>query len=188
MSSNSFYLREELLDLGIKEVGSNVFISRKASLYGCSNMSIGSNVRIDDFCVLSGKIVLGNHIHIAVYSALFGGHTGIEMKDFSGISSRCTIYAESDDYSGKFLTNPTVPDEYLGLVKGKVILNKHVIIGSGSVVLPNCELGEGVAVGCMSSVHKSLQEWNIYFGSPCKRIKSRKKDLLKLEEKLMKSL
>ena len=110
------------------------------------------------------------------------------MKDFSGISSRCTIYAESDDYSGKFLTNPTVPDEYLGLVKGKVILNKHVIIGSGSVVLPNCELGEGVAVGCMSSVHKSLQEWNIYFGSPCKRIKSRKKDLLKLEEKLMKSL
>ena len=38
------------------------------------------------------------------------------MKDFSGISSRCTIYAESDDYSGKFLTNPTVPDEYLLII------------------------------------------------------------------------
>ena len=181
---NSFYSREELLRLGIKSVGDNVYISRKSSMYGCSEISIGSNVRIDDFCVLSGKITLGNYIHIAVYCALFGGETGIEIKDFCGLSSRCSIYAESDDYSGKYLTNPTVPKEYLGIVKGKVVLNKHVIIGSGSVVLPGSELGEGVAVGCISSVHKSLPEWNIYFGSPCKKIKTRSKELLDLEKKL----
>lgn len=184
MSTESFYTREELLNLGIKKVGDNVLISKKASLYGCQNMSFGSNIRIDDFCVLSGNITLENYIHIAVYSALFGGNVGIEMKDFSGLSSRCTVYAESDDYSGKFLTNPTIPKEYLGIISKKVILNKHVIVGSGSVILPGCELGEGVAVGCLSSVHKSLEEWGIYMGSPCKRIKSRKKDLLKFEEKL----
>lgn len=126
----------------------------------------------------------GKLFHIAVYSTSFGGHTGIEMKDFSGLSSRCTIYTESNDYSGIFLTNQTVPDEYLCMVKGKVVLNKHVIIGSGSLILPGCELGEGVEVGSMSCVHKSLPEWNNYFRIPCKRMKSIRKDLLELDEQL----
>lgn len=56
---NSFYTREELLSLGIKSVGENVYISRKSSFYGCSEISIGSNVRIDDFCILSGRVHLG---------------------------------------------------------------------------------------------------------------------------------
>lgn len=58
---DSFFSKEELQLLNIK-VGNNVKISRKSSIYGY-NIEIGDNVRIDDFCILSGKIRLGNYIH-----------------------------------------------------------------------------------------------------------------------------
>lgn len=93
--------------------------------------------------MLSGNITLGSYIHIAVYTALFGGQAGIEMRDFSTISSRCAVYAKSDDYSGSTLTNPMIPEEYLGILEGKVLLEKHVIVGSGSTILPDVVIGEG---------------------------------------------
>ena len=64
-----FYSESELKNLGFKKIGSNVLISKKASLYGVSQMEIGDNVRIDDFCILSGNIMLGSNIHISAYVA-----------------------------------------------------------------------------------------------------------------------
>ena len=84
---NSFYTEEELTTLGLKSFGENVLISKKTSIYGASNISIGNNVRIDDFCILSGEIDFGNHIHISAGVYLYGGNIGIEIQDFSGISS-----------------------------------------------------------------------------------------------------
>jgi galactoside O-acetyltransferase len=107
----SFYTEEELAKLGLKNYGSNILISRKCSIYSPENISLGNNVRIDDFCVLSGKITIGDFVHIAAASLLFGGEQGIIMKDFSGLSSRCVVYAESDDYSGEGMINPTIPNE-----------------------------------------------------------------------------
>jgi galactoside O-acetyltransferase len=62
-----FYTVEELKELGLKSCGHNVLLSKKASLYGINKIEIGNNVRIDDFCILSGSIKLGTNIHIAAY-------------------------------------------------------------------------------------------------------------------------
>ena len=105
---DSFFHEEELKLLNIK-IGQNVKISKKCSIYGY-DIEIGNNVRIDDFCILSGKIRLGDYIHIAAYSALYGGTEGIYIKDYANISSRVSIYAINDDYSGKTMTNPMIPD------------------------------------------------------------------------------
>ena len=184
--SNSFYSEEELEQIGFKSIGKNVKISKKTSIYNASKMVIGNNVRIDDFCVLSGRIELGNYIHIAVYSAIFAGNAGVRMNDFTGLSSRCTIYAESDDYSGNHLTNPTVDEKYLGIISGKVELERHVIIGTGTTILPGVRIGEGSAVGAMSLVSKSLEPWGIYAGTPCKLMKNRSTKLLELETEFLK--
>lgn len=183
--SASFYTEEELLTLGLKSYGENVLISKKASIYQAEQISIGNNVRIDDFCVLSGKIVIGNNVHIAVYVALFGGKAGIEIHDFACVSSRGAIYAKSDDYSGNSLTNPMVPEKYLGVTEGKVVLRKHVLIGSGSTILPDVEIGVGSAVGSMSLVNKSLEAWGIYVGIPCRYLKPRSKKILELEKEYL---
>lgn len=182
---NSFYEKDELEKLGLKKVGSHVQISRKASIYKADLISIGDYVRIDDFCILSGEIELGSYIHIAAYSALYGSDVGIKIADFANISSKVVIYAVSDDYSGESLTNPMIPDEFKKLQKEKVIIEKHVIIGSGCTVLPGVQLGEGSAFGSMSLIKKNSKPWTINVGIPAREIKKRSKKLLEKEEKFL---
>lgn len=173
--------------LGFAAVGENVMLSDRASFYNCANISLGNNVRIDDFCVLAagaGGIVIGNYVHIAVASTLIGSGK-ITMADFTGLSSRVSIYSSSDDYSGATMTNPVVPSEYAGVVHADVYLGRHVIVGSGSVILPGVTLAEGVAVGALSMVNKNCEPFGIYVGNPARRIKERKRDLLELEKLLL---
>lgn len=179
---NSFYSEAELKEMGFKQIGQNVKISKKASIYGASNMILGNNVRIDDFCALSGKVELGDYIHIAVYSAIFGGDAGVKMNDFTCLSSRCVVYAISDDYSGESMTNPMVDMKYRNVISERVELGRHVLIGSGSTILPGVTIGEGTSVGSMSLVRTSLDAWGIYAGIPCRFLKERSKKLLELEQ------
>ena len=179
---NSFYSMEELKDMGFKSIGADLSISKKASFYGVENISIGSHVRIDDFCILSGEISIGDYIHIAAYSALYGSDAGIQINEFANISSRVCIYAVTDDYSGESMTSPMIPDEYKNLQKAPVYIGRHAIIGSGSVILPGSEIGEGCAVGSLSLIKKALDAWWIYAGIPAKKLKERSKGLLEKEK------
>jgi len=173
---------DQLRAMGFKSCGSNVRIARNCMIFAPTHMSIGNDVRIDGFCTLSGSIDLGSNIHIAGYCGLYGKH-GIVMEDFSGLSAGCRLYSASDDYSGEYMTNPTVPDEYLGIQSGAVALGRHVIVGSGTLILPGVTISEGSAVGSLSLVNRSLDPWGIYTGVPARRIKDRSRKLLELEQK-----
>jgi len=133
----------------------------------------------------SGYIKIGSHVHIGGMAFLAGGG-GIELADFSGLSQGVRIYSTSDDYSGAALTNPTVPKDYLNVKVAPVTLGRHVIVGSGSVILPGCVIGEGTSIGALSLVTKSLNPWGVYFGTPARRLRARSRKLLKLEEALVK--
>lgn len=183
----AIYSREELKAIGFKSLGDNVYISNKASFYTPEKISIGSNVRIDDFCIISGKITLGKYIHIAAFSALYGGKDGIDIDDYANISSRVSIYSVSDDYSGLSMTNPMIPEEYKIVTSAKVTIEKHVIIGSTSVVLPGCTLSEGSSFGSFSFINRSTEPWSVNAGIPIKKIKNREKNLLELVKKFEKS-
>lgn len=185
---NSFYSDSELQTIGFRNIGKNVLISKKCSIYGAGQILIGHDVRIDDFCVISGNITIGNYVHIAVGCAVFGGSSGIEFKDFTGLSSRSAIYADSDDYIGEAMTNPTIPDEFRKVTGGKVILEKHVLVGTGCTILPNVTIGEGTSVGAMSLINKSLSSWGVYVGIPCSRIRDRSKNIEKLEKQFLDSM
>lgn len=184
---NSFLSEEELKMIGLKQYGENVFLSRKASLYGVENISIGSNVRIDDFCILSGNIEIGSYVHIAAYSALYAGSVGIQLSDFTTISSRVCIYAISDDYEGNGLTFPYVPDRLRKVQSAKIMISKHSIIGSGTTVLPGAYISEGTAIGSMSLCKSKTMPWTIYAGIPVSVIKPRSKQLIELEQEFLKN-
>jgi acetyltransferase-like isoleucine patch superfamily enzyme len=183
-----FYNDLQLSKLGFKSVGKNVLLSDKCSIYNPSNISIGDNVRIDDFCVISagvGGIKIGNYVHIAVYCSLIGDGE-IIFEDFSGLSSRVSVFSSSEDYSGEFLTNPTIDKEYRKLIIGDVRIGKHVVVGTGSTILPNVNIGDFSSIGAMSLVNKSVDECKIVVGIPAKVIKNRSKKLIELECEFLK--
>lgn len=177
----AFLSREQTEALGFRELGQNVFISDKASIHNADQIQIGDNSRVDDFCVLSGKITIGRNVHIAVFCNLAGGNEGITLSDFSGLAYGCHVFSQSDDYSGETMTNPTVPDRYKRETKKAVHIGRHCIVGTNSLILPGVHLAEGCAIGAMSMVTKSTEEWMIYIGCPARPWLARKRELLALE-------
>jgi acetyltransferase-like isoleucine patch superfamily enzyme len=182
----SFLSQKELDSMGFKFLGKNVLISDKCSLYNSKNISIGNNSRIDDFCILSagdGGIEIGEYVHIACYSSLIGKGK-IVMKDYSGVSSRVSVYSSSDNYDGEYMTNPCLPDIVTNTVHKDVIIGKHVVIGSNSVVLPGVILTDGCSIGAMSLVNKSIDGPYVMVGIPVKKIKERKSNIFNLEKNI----
>ena len=181
-----FYTKEELKLIGFKSIGENVLISNKCSIYSPQNISIGNNVRIDDFVILSpsSEMVIGNYVHIACYTSLIGKGK-IIINDFVGISGRVSIYSSSDDYTGLAMTNPMVSEKFKKVNNGDVILGKHTIIGSGSVILPNVTIGDGCAVGALTLINRDCEEFTIYSGNPANKIGKRLKRFLKYEKDII---
>jgi len=181
-----FMTHDQIAAMGFRSVGANVLLSDKASFYNCNAIRIGDNVRIDDFCVLSagcGGIRLGSYIHLGVNTTLIGAGM-ISIRDYANISSRVAIYSSNDDYSGRFMTNPMVPTEFTNVTSADVLIGEHVIVGSGSVILPGVSLRRGVAVGALSLVNADCDEFFVYAGVPARKLKARKRELLEHEKSM----
>lgn len=175
-----YFTESDLQGMGFLRIGKNVRVGKNSTFIGLENISLGSNVRIDGnvtFACSDGDISIGSYVHIGGNSHI-SGSGGVEISDFCTISQGVRIYSASDDYSGQSLTNSTVPQEFRNEHRSRVLLRKHVILGSGTVILPGCNLGEGAAVGALSLVKSNLDDWSIYGGSPARFIKNRSRGLL----------
>jgi dTDP-4-amino-4,6-dideoxy-D-glucose acyltransferase len=189
MSATGYLSFEEVERLGLASVGHDVQISRDVRFYGTGQIALGSHVRIDDFTVISAgaPVVIGDYVHIHSFCGLYG-QAGIVMEDFSGLSGRVSIYSASDDYSGNTMTNPTVPSQFKNVKSAQIRIGRHAIVGTGAVLLPGAELGEGSAIGALVVVRKPVPEWSVYAGNPPTVIKARSRALLELEKQLRESM
>lgn len=181
------YLPQATLEsMGFKRLGRDVKISDKASLYDVHEMELGDFSRIDDFCVISGRVVIGKFNHITPMCLVAGGIPGVFMQDFCTLAYGVKVFAQSDDYSGETLTNSLVSKKFKKEIFAPVYLEKHVIVGTSSIVMPGITVAEGCAIGAMSLVTRSTDPWGIYKGTPAKRYKDRTKNLLTLEKQFLK--
>lgn len=180
------YLSEDALrGMGFAALGRNVKISDKAAIYGADQMRIGDNSRIDDFCVVSGKLEIGRNVYIGPFGLIAGGIPGIVLSDFTTLAYRVQIFSQSDDYSGATMTNSTVPKAYKAEIFAAVHLGRHSIVGAGAIIMPGVNLAEGTSVGAASLVLKSTEAWSIYVGNPARKLRARKRDLLQLEQEYL---
>jgi acetyltransferase-like isoleucine patch superfamily enzyme len=182
----AYYTQKKLEKLGFKFLGKNVKVSDKASIYNFDKISIDDNSRIDDFCIVSGKIKIGRNVHITPMCLVAGGEKGIIFEDFTTIAYGAQVFTQSDDYSGKTMVNSTIPKKYKNEYKKKVILKKYSIVGAGSIIMPGVILKRGTSIGAKSLVLRSTEAWSIYVGNPAIKLKDRKKDLLKLKKQYLK--
>jgi acetyltransferase-like isoleucine patch superfamily enzyme len=177
---------EELQELGFKSLGKDVKVSDKASIYNADQIEIGDYSRIDDFCVISGKVVIGKYNHITPMCLVAGGVPGVYFADFCTLAYGVKIFSQSDDYSGETLTNSLLPKKYKNEFFSAVHVGRHSIIGAGATIFPGVTIAEGCAVGAQALMLKSTEPWGIYLGVPARRVKERKQDLLKLEAEFFK--
>ena len=178
----AYHDRQTLEAMGFAALGANVKISDKASIYEPHKMVLGDNCRIDDFCVVSGKLDLGRNVYIGPFALIAGGRPGIVFGDFATLAYRVSVFSQSDDYSGKTMANPTVPAAFKQEIEAPVVLGRHAIVGAGSTIMPGVTLGEGTAVGAASLVMQSTDPWTIHAGSPARLLKPRDRGALELEQ------
>lgn len=158
-------------------IGRNVLISKNAKIFGHKNVYIGNNVRIDADCIIqavNGQLNIGNYVHIAT-KVTFVCAGWIFIYPFAQIASNCTLLSASDDFSGKYLVGPMIPDEFRNVYKGKITVGLACVIGASCVILPGTRMKSGSALACLSSTKKDqiLEEDKIYGGTPATPIKDR---------------
>ena len=179
---DSFLTMAELGGLGLRSLGINVKISKYATFYRPELISLGDHVRIDDFCVITGSVYLGNFCHLAAHSVFSGAiESSIIVDDFCTFAYGVKIFSRSDDYHGFSMTGSVVPRELTSPISYDVRIGAHSIVGASSILSPGAILGEGTAVGAMSLIKSTTEPWTIYAGIPAKALKSRSKQPLILK-------
>ena len=173
--------------MGLASLGKNIRISDNASIYDADKIHIGDNSRIDDFCVVSGRLDIGRNVFISAFGLIAGGSPGITLEDFVCLSYHVQVFSQSDDYSGATIANATVPKRYRNDKKEAVRLYRHRVVGAGSIITPGVTVAEGTSIGAASLVLAPTEAWSIYVGSPARKLKDRKRDLLALAEDYIRS-
>jgi acetyltransferase-like isoleucine patch superfamily enzyme len=142
-----------------------------------SNLSVGDYSQIDDFVFINaGKMCrIGRFVHISSFVSIIGGGEFF-IDDFSGFSAGCRVITGTEDFSGPFLTNPTVPPEFRNLKVSHVTIGKNVIIGTNVVILPGVTIGEGAAIGAGSIVRRDVSPWGVYASDPLRKISERDRE------------
>ena len=176
---------EQLKEKGITVYGNNILVSTSVNIYNPYNLILHDNIRVDDFTIISckGKVEIFNNVHIGSH-CMISSSTKIIFGKYSGISSGVKLFGGCDDFSGDSLTNPTIPTKYLNVQYGDIVLEEHVLVGSNSIILPNCLLKKGTVIAAMSLVKKNTEEWKMYGGCPIKFLKERNKGCLVMQQQL----
>ena len=139
------------------------WVHRLANIVG--NVRIGEGSRVDAFVTITGDVRIGKYTHIGLNCSLLGG-SGIDIGDYVGISPGVRIFSGTEDVSGEWVTNPTVPAHLRSPKLQRIVIADHAFIGANAVVLPGAEMGEGSGLGALSLAKHELLPWSIYAGCP----------------------
>lgn len=164
------------------DIHPTAMVSEHAHYYGSGKVKIGQQARVDHGAILTGDVELGRNVHLAAYVSVFGKY-GVTIGDYTGLSAFTVVLSASDDFSGRSMFGPTIPDEYKPFLKtGHVRIGKNCIIGTHCTVCPGVSIADGVSIGAHSLIDEDCAANNLYAGAPATLRKSRSMDIWKLNE------
>ncbi len=112
------------------------------------DIKIGEGSVVMSGCVLNSGTTLGKHCFVNTSSSI--DHDN-QFQDFSSVGPGVTT-------------------------GGNVSLNKNSYIGIGTTVMHNITIKENTVIGGNSFVNKNCSSYSVYYGSPAKKIRKRKKN------------
>jgi len=160
----------------LAELGKEVIIGKTVRIRKPARVRIGAHSIIDDFTYVSCGLTIGRYTHIGAGGILIGGNAHITIGNFANIAPGCRIVAASHDFVEGGLAGPTIPPEFTDdSITADITIGDHALFGTGTVILPGCQIPEGVATGAMTLItpKTKLEPWSLYAGIPARFIKKR---------------
>lgn len=178
------------LDLStLAELGPHAIVGKTVRIRKPDRVRIGDYSIVDDFTYVSCGLTVGRYTHIGAGGVLIGGTAHITIGDFVNIAPGCRIIAASNDFTGGGLVGPTIPEEFASpSIIADIRIGDHALFGTGTVILPGCQIPEGMSTGAMTLVtpNTRLEPWTLYAGIPAKPVRKREsKAILKAARGLL---
>lgn len=111
---------------------------------------------------------IGNDVYIGedilILDDLSESSPNLVIEDRASISPRVSFVLYSAPNMSRIRS-------YVNEKKGKIIVRKDAWIGTGAVILPDVEIGEGAVVGANSVVSKNVDAYVVVGGVPARKIK-----------------
>jgi galactoside O-acetyltransferase len=177
-----YYGSEELRSFGFKSVGGNVLVARNCTIIGIENIELSDHCRIDGYCTIiaaGGWLRIGRYVHVHT-SVVIGARGGVELGDYCGVSHGSQILSASDDFTGRWMTNSTLPEGCTKPTIAPIRIGRHVPIGTCCTILPGVTIGEGAALCSHSLVTRDVPEWVMVAGAPAEMRSRRNRRVLAL--------
>jgi acetyltransferase-like isoleucine patch superfamily enzyme len=127
---------------------------------------IGVGCKINRFSIFTCTTTIGNYCHFNGITVI--GKGSLVIDDYFHSGGDVLVLTQNHNYYSPsklpYDSNDTIKD---------VTIGKGVWIGSNVIILPGCQIGDGVVVQAGSVVHGKINEGEVVGGNPAKLIKTR---------------
>ncbi len=190
------WLRGKLYPHLLGKIGRNIIMGRNITLRHPHKIRLGSNIIIDDNCVLDAKgeenegITIGDNVSISRNTILACKNGTIEIGEGCLIGINCMIHSEKMVKLGKYVLiaaycyiigggdhnydRTDIPIMAQGTVSKGIVIEDDVWLGAGVKISDGVTIGTGSIIGTSAVVLKDIPPYSIAYGVPAKVIKSRK--------------
>ena len=141
-----------------------------STLRGGGRIRIGSNCEIHTGTMVQaygGQIEIGENCSFNPYCVIYG-HGGLTVGHNVRIATHAVIIP-----SNHIFDDPRTPIYKQGEVSIGINIKDDVWIGAGAIVLDGVTIGRGSIVGAGSVVTKSIDDFTVAAGNPCRAIRKR---------------
>lgn len=141
------------------------------------SFDVGDDSIIDDYCYFSTRVRIGRGTHIANNCSVAGGPEFLfSIGDLASLSAGVRIWCRSNDFTNDLvaLAHGIADDP----IQGDVRIADFTGVGANTVVMPDNEIPEGVAIGALSFVPArfAFEPWTVYVGTPIRPLRPRNRD------------
>jgi acetyltransferase-like isoleucine patch superfamily enzyme len=187
-------LRKALYPVLLGSCGRNVVFGQNVVLRHPHKIHIGSNVVVDDNCLLDAKgasnrgIRIGDGVFIGRNTILSCKNGDIELADGANLGFNCEVFSASRVTIGKSVlmaaysyviggdhdfSDPTRPVLEQQRTSAGVSIGDGVWMGAGAKILDGVSLGNGAVIGAGAVVRDSVPAGAIAVGIPARIVASR---------------
>jgi acetyltransferase-like isoleucine patch superfamily enzyme len=148
-------------------LGSNVTIDSTTTI---NNVDIGNEVKIAKYCSVYGSkanlLEIGAFSYIGMFSILNGYSRKIKIGQYVSIAQNVNMMTDSGPNASSMM------QQFYPLIKGEIIIEDHVWIGAGVIIMPGVHIGRCSVIAANSFVNTNVEAYSLYAGNPAQLVKS----------------